>query len=706
MLTMASTARPNHSRATSRKKDGPRQPYKPLENMKIYLHFKSSRPHTQFVQDLTSLGAVVEPFFGKEITCVITDKQDHKTNGTPQQPNSVDSSGQSTSPSFSPGYSLGAPSTSASHPGDPRSILRTARGQALVQKAIRNGPGTSDVLELCRQWKIRVLYLKEFLPWLQHARLKARLKSVKSGKENTSKPKAKPDAPPQKLVAPFIKVEDVECAFKPLYKNMKRWPDATTDHHQVKAARRAKAPVKKPSTLLHPKEAATAPHLEGEFATPHLKEAADASHPRGGAATTPCLKGETANAVHLRGEATTAPLLQGEAATTFHQKGETANAPHLRKSEAVSATRLKEEPTTVSHRKDKAATSSRQNEPPTASHLTGVPLRLDTAKATTRVKITEQKKLNCEICNCSYTSLQKHMETKTHRSFMANPKNYFSLKKLIATIPCDLLVHATHPLSEINDQDWLTPSMLGIGNRESRLPTTFESRQPRPRSPQVMLSVKKERSDVVMQSAFKGTLSAVRHLKVVRKEPGMERCETVSEMSKTSSQKKRNATFSELDAERRKRVLSSVRHGDLFSNCDDYVPPSFSSDNNRSDGSLLPGVYKPTERAPPKSAGNLSHCVSATTDRAASDISTLEYSWTDAASGFVPDFAASKMQCSEGSDADSEDGSLSHFASYPNTDSCEVRNETNTLRKSNSKLVCLESAANATAQDSKTSSWF
>lgn len=693
--------------------------------MRIYLHFKSSRPHTQFVHDLTSLGAVVEPFFGKEITCVITDKQDQKTNCTPQQPNSVDSSGQSTSPSFSPGYSLGAPSTSASHPVDPRNILRTARGQALVQKAIRNGPVTSDVLELCRQWKIRVLYLKDFLPWLHQARHKARLKSVKSGKENSSKPKPKPDAPPQKLVAPFIKIEDVKGAFKPLYKNMKQWPDASEDHHE-KAAKRANASAQKPSTPAHAKEAATAPHLEGESAAAlPLKGAANAPHAWGGGdATAPHLKGETASALRLRDEAAVAPVLKGDTAAACRLMGEASNfsrqtgkravVPHLKEETAyapypmrgaVTSTRLKREPPTVSHLQDKPATSARQHEPPTASHLKGVPLRLDTAKATTRVKITEQKKLNCEICSCSYTSLEKHMESKTHRSFMANPKNYTPLRKVIAALPCDLFVHAMHPLSEFNNQDWTAPSTSGICSSRESLPAGSSSK--RPRSPQVMLSVKKERSDAVMQSAFKGTLSAVRHLKVVRREPGTELCETVSGVSKTSSQKKRSASFPELEAERRKRALASVRRGDLFSNCDDYVPPSFSSDNNRPGGGLLPSVYNPAGCTPSKSVGDLSHCVSAPADKVTSDASTVEYSWTDAASGLVPDYDASQMHCSGGLDADSEEDSLSHIVFCANSEGCEVANEVNTPHKSNSNSVCLESvAALANAQDSKTSSWF
>lgn len=693
---MASAPRPTHSRATSRKKDGARQPYKPLENMKIYLHFKSARPHTQFVQDLTSLGAVVEPFFGKEITCVITDKQDQKTNCTPQQPNSVDSSGQSTSPSFSPGYSLGGPSTSASHSVDPKSILRTARGQALVQKAIRNAPGTSDVLELCRQWKIRVLYLKEFLPWLQQARHKARLKSAKCGKENSSKPKPKPDSPPQKLVAPFIKIEDVECAFKPLYKNMKQWPDPSED--QEKAAKRAKTPAQKPSTPLHATEAATAPHLGEPAAAPHLTEAADASHPRGPAATTPHLKKETANTPHLNER--TAPI--------SYRKEEVAIAttPCLGKGEVAASTCRKEESATASQLKGKAATSSQQqNKPSTASHLKGVPLRLDTAKTMTRVKITEQKKSNCEICSCSYTSLEKHMETKTHRSFMANPENYASLRQVIATLPGDLFVHPTHPLSEFNNQDWSTPSTSGISSNRGSLPTGSGSK--RPRSPQVMLSVKKERSGAVMQSAFKGTLSAVRHLKVVRRELGTELREAASETSKTLSDRKRRATFSELDAERRKHAQASVRRGDLFTNCNDYVPPSFSSDNNRPGGSLLPSVYNPAECAPQKSVGDLSYCVGASTDKVVSDVSTAEYSWTDAMSGFVPDLdIASQMQCPEGLDADSEEDSLSHLVSCANLGSCEVVHEANTPRKSNCNSVSESATTHANTQDSKTSPWF
>ncbi|KAH6939558.1 hypothetical protein HPB50_019513 [Hyalomma asiaticum] len=189
--------------ASKKKTDGQRQSSRPLENKKFYFHFKNRRPPQQLTQDLTSLGARVEPFFGKDISCVITDQQDLRPASTPPKPNSVDSSGPSTSPSV-----FNVPSASTGRSGDPKSSLHSGRGQALVRKAMQNVSGSTDVLELCRQWQIEVCYIKSFLPWLQKLKEKAILENARHGKENAIS-KQIPE-PPQKLVPPFIKIEDMQ----------------------------------------------------------------------------------------------------------------------------------------------------------------------------------------------------------------------------------------------------------------------------------------------------------------------------------------------------------------------------------------------------------------------------------------------------------------------------------------------------------------
>ncbi|KAL3223919.1 hypothetical protein MRX96_026994 [Rhipicephalus microplus] len=247
-----------------KKTDGQRLFSRPLENQKFYFHFKNRRPHSQLTQDLTSLGARVEPFFGKDVSCVITDQQDLGSASTPPKPNSVDSSGPFTSPSVSTG-----PSASTEGSGNRKSSLRTGRGQVLVRKAIQNVSGSTDVLELCRQWQIQ-------------------------------------------LVPPFIKVEDMRRVFRPMHVSLKEWPDVAAERCQ-EIATEPKEPVPK-NVLPLPKESA-----------------ASAKEPV-----------EAINDSHLKG----------------------------------------------------------------------------TSKETSHVKVTEQKKLNCEICGISFICLEKHLESEKHENFM------------------------------------------------------------------------------------------------------------------------------------------------------------------------------------------------------------------------------------------------------------------------------------------------
>ncbi|XP_065289909.1 protein DBF4 homolog B-like isoform X1 [Dermacentor albipictus] len=539
---------------SKKKTDGQRYS-RPLENKKFYLHFKNRRPPPQLSQDLSSLGARVEPFFGKDVSCVITDQQDLRPASTPPKPNSVDSSGPSTSPSVFVG-----PSTSTGRSSDLKSSRHTGRGQALVQKAMQNASGSTDVLELCRQWQIEVSYIKSFLPWLQKLKEKALLESAKHGKEN-AKTKQKSDLP-QKIVPPFIKIEDMQCVFKPLYRSLKQWPDVTADRCQQRVPK--------------PKESAPVP-----------KEPAP----------------------------------------------------------------LPKEPA----------------EPVADSHLKGVLLRPGTSKVAPRVKVTEQKKLNCEICGCSYICLQKHLESEKHQKFMQNANNFSIVSDIISTLPCALPNRPAHPLSEINGQDW---SMAGpafpstSGDEENVLGLTAG----RPwSSPPQAVSVIKGHPGAVKQSGFSGTISALRHLKVTRKKsaPIAENPEEASTAG-GSRLRKRPATFSDFETQ---AVVKDARMflccSDSCSKKEECVPPSFSSEPSGTTNNLLVGfniVGGNPGCTSVKSAGNFDHNMSEFFDKASeslfSDSSTMEYSWTDVVSGVVPEPTLSRRQCDAASDPDSDDSFL------------------------------------------------
>uniref|UniRef100_A0A131YLP4 Protein kinase essential for the initiation of dna replication n=1 Tax=Rhipicephalus appendiculatus TaxID=34631 RepID=A0A131YLP4_RHIAP len=612
-MSSRTDARRNLLAASKKKTDGQRQFSRPLENKKFYFHLKNRRPPSQLCQDLTSLGARVEPFFGKDVSCVITDQQDLRSASTPPKPNSVDSSGPSTSPSVFTG-----PSTSTGRSGDPKGTLHTGRGQALVRKAMQNVSGSTDVLELCRQWQIEVCYIKSFLPWLQKLKEKALLENARHGKENA---KAKQvSEPPQKLVPPFIKVEDMRGVFRPLYRSLKQWPDVTAERCQQNASK-----PKEPA----PKEPAPLP-------------------------------------------------------------------------------------------KESAASTKTPVEPVNDSHLKGVPLRPGTSKAAPRVKVTEQKKLNCEICGSSYICLEKHLESEKHQKFMKNSNNFSVVSDIIAMLPCNLPSRVAHPLSEINGQDWLTEAPSASGDEENILGLTAGqpwSSPPRP------LSVKEGHHGVLKQSGFSGTISALRHLKVVRKEssptienlektsmagspnprkrPGtfsnfethatvkkdsrsLLRCnatdykknECVLQTAGGSRLRKRPATFSEFETQAMIKKDASVILccSDMDGMKNECVPPSFSSELNGTASNLLAGlnvVESHPVSTPVENAGNFVCDMSEVFDKASeelfSDSSTAEYSWTDVVSGVVPEQTASRTQCDEASDPNSNDSFL-EFVSRANTE--------------------------------------
>lgn len=526
------------------KSDAPAQ-CKPLEKLKFFLDFKGHRPQTQLVRDLKNLGAVVEPFFGRDVTHVITDKQDCKAS---RKPNSVDSSGQTTSP-FSNECSHDLPCTSASM--DAKVVPRIqARGQAMVQRAVRATPGRTDILELCRLWQIKVLYIKNFLPWLQQLKQKALLS--KTGKENVAKAKQKSDVP-QKLVPPFIKLEDPKCVYRPLFKSLKQWPDISTE----------------------------------QFSEPTPKTIA------------------------------------------------------------------------VPAREHVASTQAR-----------GVLLTPDTAKAipktTPKIKVTEQKKFNCEICCCSYLCLQKHLESERHQEFMKNASNFSVLGELMST----LRYTAPGPLTEIHLQSSASSADGSPSNECGRkLPTS-----------RAMLSVKDERSGIVVQSTYRGSLSSVKHLKVVRRLTEPIAKATPTSPKKVPNPRKRPLLCSDIgpsatrdDGDAKPNVCCS----DPFNveKADHLVPPSHSTDVDATENGLLANMCVESSAADGRVAaeeqsnfvenvqiGTFRDLVAKLVPESQREPSTMEYSWTDVASGFAVESGFSRKRRATGSGY-SDDSSFSKLIS-------------------------------------------
>ncbi|CAN8000345.1 unnamed protein product [Ixodes pacificus] len=156
-----------------------------LENRKFYLYFEARRPRIedQIVEELRHLGAVVEPFFGRDISYVITDMLDRTTatRGTP--------------------VSDGILSDASSSDEGRRTQPVSARGKAIIRKATQ--VATDNICELCRQWKIKILYISDVFPWLRQLK-----RSLSSRSQETSKAVlANPNAP-QRLAPSRTRILD------------------------------------------------------------------------------------------------------------------------------------------------------------------------------------------------------------------------------------------------------------------------------------------------------------------------------------------------------------------------------------------------------------------------------------------------------------------------------------------------------------------
>lgn len=535
----------------NKRKRDPRAPFKPLENIKFFLDFKGYRPHDHLVRDLKNLGAVVEPFFGRDVSYVVTDKQDSKSDAARRKPNSVDSGGRTTSP-FANECSRDGPCTSASVSHDAKIMPRIARGQAMVQRAVRATSGPTDVLALCRQWKIKILYIKNFMPWLEKLKRKALL--ARPGKENAAKAKPRSNGS-QKLVSPFIKFEDTKGVYRPFFKNLKHWP-----HLGVEVL--PEDPV--PNTRVAPTQG------------------------------------------HVTGARTKGVVFMADAAVAV------------------------------------------PNAAPT-------------------VKVTEKKKFHCEICSCHYHSLQTHLESQGHQQFMRNASNFSTLADLVSTLSRSATLTCTpSPLTEVHP--WGIESSNASSNESGRkVPVS-----------RAMLSVKGERSGIIVQSSYCGSLSSVKYLKVVRGFTEPSSVANATPVSPRASEPRKRPLFcSDMGPPSipdNRDVKSKLFCSDPIpvEKEDHLVPPSHSADNV--ENSLLANMYVESSATGGRVAeeehstlvehvepGRSRHPAEKQVLVSQDEPLTMEYSWTDAASGFAVDSCVPRKGRS--TEFDSGDSSFSRLVS-------------------------------------------
>ena len=191
----------------------------------FYLDLRNSlsiRLRPQLEVDLGLFGARVEGFLSKEITHVVTDRNDTTS---------------------SPGVSLSSPSASTSGRKGASSNTPTSRAtpalfsraRALLDRSVskqqEQNTVASDALVVAKQWGIRVTHLQKLLYIIE----KEKGKCDPNRKLLTSDQSVKGPRRVRALEGSFLKVEDTSLMYKPSFKTFKTFPAInlfdTTIHH-------------------------------------------------------------------------------------------------------------------------------------------------------------------------------------------------------------------------------------------------------------------------------------------------------------------------------------------------------------------------------------------------------------------------------------------------------------------------------------------
>lgn len=196
---------------------------------RFYLDIRSARVKATLVEDILALGGGVEEFLGKDATHVISDSPEWKFTAA--------SNGGGTPGPPSPWTPTATPS-----PATPASIEYGERGPkkpksrvdcivAAARAPARNG--TSDVLEVARRLNCNIWALHKTLEWL--AKFKSKYVHIKAGNASASASHSVHQhtnvaAPPvRELRAPFIKLESCLKLLRPLYAELKEYPELYID---------------------------------------------------------------------------------------------------------------------------------------------------------------------------------------------------------------------------------------------------------------------------------------------------------------------------------------------------------------------------------------------------------------------------------------------------------------------------------------------
>ncbi|XP_075067322.1 protein DBF4 homolog A [Mixophyes fleayi] len=197
---------------------GPAQ--KPFAGRVFYLDITSKLVAEKLEKDIKELGGTVEGFLSKEISYLITNKKEAKCAkslkymcSVPSPEPARNTGNVSAQPSGRKGECQEGGSSKKPEKGD------VSRGKSLLKKVIKETKilQKNSILANAYNWGVRILHVEEAKLYIEQK--KRSLPQVKQ--ESSAKPVVK--RPPrrkvkvQRLLPPFIKVEDNSCQYRPLY---------------------------------------------------------------------------------------------------------------------------------------------------------------------------------------------------------------------------------------------------------------------------------------------------------------------------------------------------------------------------------------------------------------------------------------------------------------------------------------------------------
>ncbi len=222
---------------------------KQLSLMREKFYLDAHGPHARKLEvKLTAIGAHVEKFLSKDITCIITDKSKHCDK--PCQASGLKSTGRIVQ------GAVAAP---------------LSRGQALLMRSGAKGKRQSaaktvlynDPISFAKEWTIRVVPLREISRLVQQEQLR---RKPNQHNDPARDRRSKGETKIQPFTDCYLKVQDTGGEYRPLWITMKRFPmveitlsskDCPFDEPRLK-----KKPFKKPTAV---DSACSGKHMSGKL---------------------------------------------------------------------------------------------------------------------------------------------------------------------------------------------------------------------------------------------------------------------------------------------------------------------------------------------------------------------------------------------------------------------------------------------------------